>query len=92
VAASLGGLAESNLAMLASMLSMVFSREHTPRPASSSTFFTVFRREETLATITCVCVCVGGGGGGGGGWFFLRGGCDDEDIKISKEKNEKSLY
>jgi len=67
VAASLGGLAESNLAMLASMLSMVFSREHTPRPASSSTFFTVFRREETLATITCVCVCVGGGGGVVGG-------------------------
>ena len=55
VAGSLGGLRESNSAMSASMLSMEFSRERTPRPASSSTFFTVFRREDTFATIICEC-------------------------------------
>ena len=60
MAGSLGGLRESNSAMSASMLSMVFSRERTPRPASSSTFFTVFRREDTFATIICECgMCVG---------------------------------
>ena len=47
----LGGLGESYSLRSASMLLMVFSKERTPRPASSSTFFTVFSKLDTLLTI-----------------------------------------
>ena len=59
---TLGGLGELYSTRLSSMASMVFSRERTPRPASSSTFFTVFSKLDTLLTITW-----GGGVGGGRG-------------------------
>ena len=57
-ASFLGGLAELNSLRSSSIWSMVFSRDRTPLPASASTFFTVFSKLDTLATMVYVCVCV----------------------------------